>query len=336
MATLRMLITFPEWTRIYHHSCQRATRGRSPTAAPDTIRLCGILILFEGPTLRPRRLSIAYRRYPYEKPIDRATIPPHYCYEEATSLGLPLAEFIELPTEGGPDSQVISSVLRGTRDFDGRALTAGLPIYPSFFDTDESGFVMDPTDEEKEWGPSGYDLMALVGAFLLEIDCGEGGVFRTRYYILRNSWGESFGDHGDVYVSERYLLPMLMCCVTMFHVNELSAWSRTTPCGMIAPEGAAATANEERSGVLVCLAVAAMVLACLGLVAFVKLSRSHKNTPPVAGAEPYRSTQSRRAEPAGSQHGHRQPPGPAAAIEVPDDAPTWGELRRRVCRLLSD
>ena len=281
------------------------------------------------------------RTYPYEKPIERSTVPPSRCYEEAGALNLPLQEFIELSADSGADAELIDSVLRGTPDFTGRALTAGLPIYPSFFETDESGYVMDPTDEEKEWGPAGYHLMALVGTFVLEVDCGQTTV-RTRYYVLRNSWGVGFGDAGDVYVSERYLVPMLMCCVTMFHGGELRAWRQSRAFGVATSKSAPACRGKQPADVLAGMVAVAVVLACLSLLAFEPWPAFVRRALPGPDTT---ATETRQAAPAGfpSRQGYprhalaaEHSSDPEGRIRVPDDAPTWDELRRRIRELLED
>ncbi len=278
--------------------------------------------------------------YPYEKPIDRDTVPPTQCYTEAAELNLPLREFVELPTDSGVDRELLRGILRGTSALQGRAVTGGLPIYPSFFDTDESGYVMDPTPEEREWGPAGYHLMAIVGTFVLEVNCGSGRVVRLRYYAFRNSWGIGFGDAGDVYISENYAHDMLMCCLAMFHTEEVEAWQEATlrepTFAVPGPHDRDESSSGALAQILLLTLVLCGILAALSFFARPLLAaRSRVPTP--ARRESTRGWRKNNAE-----HGeqddrdsHQGKPEQGPTWD-PKDAPTWSELRQKLARALSD
>jgi hypothetical protein len=268
--------------------------------------------------------------YPYEKPIERSTRPPAHCYAEAEDMGMDLCEFIELsPGDCGVDLALIHATLRGTEHFAERGVTCGLPIFPSFFQTDETGFVMDPSDEEKEWGPLGYHLMALVGCFVLEIEV-DGCVIRRTYYIVKNSWGAGFGDHGYIYISEAYIASLMMCCVAPFHRSEIESWENLS----MAPSALARSrkANSEpwyvAAVIVACAALAIVALALLPPEGIADTSSTVAMPPPVS-----RKSQDVLEH---ESHSHvRTDPQPKSTNEKnAAPVPTWGDLRQRLEELL--
>jgi hypothetical protein len=277
--------------------------------------------------------------YPYEEPIDRDTIPPAGCYTESDELDLPLLESMELPTDNGIDPNLLCGVLMGTSAFGGRALTGGLPLYPSFFETDESGLVMDPSPEEREWGPAGYHLMAMVGTFMLEVDCGDGRTVRIRYYTFRNSWGTGFGDTGDIYVSENYVHDMLMCCLAMFHRNEVESWERNTLSEPAMALAGARCREEARSGlaqgllltIVLCLVAAALLLLSPALLA----ARPLPPTPAelsCTGKVPPSATGCVTADGSPDRQGKTT----LALVPRSGGPPTWDQLRHRLNQALRE
>lgn len=86
---------------------------------------------------------------------------------------------------------------------EGYPVAISLKIYNSFQTT--TGFVTRPTDEEIESADFGYHAMVIVG---YSDD--------TKFFVVRNSWGDSFGDKGYCYIPYSYICdPSLnrMACI---------------------------------------------------------------------------------------------------------------------------
>ena len=91
---------------------------------------------------------------------------------------------------------------------DGYPVAISLKIFDSFHPS--SGIVMRPTDEEIKSADFGYHAMVVVGYS-----------DETKFFVVRNSWGESFGDKGYCYIPYSYVCdPDLnrMACI----VKEIS------------------------------------------------------------------------------------------------------------------
>ena len=88
---------------------------------------------------------------------------------------------------------------------EGYPVAISLKIFDSFNAT--SGFVKRPTDEEIESADFGYHAMVVVG---YSDD--------TKFFLVRNSWGEHFGDKGYCYIPYSYIadpeLNRMACIVT--------------------------------------------------------------------------------------------------------------------------
>ena len=75
---------------------------------------------------------------------------------------------------------------------EGYPVAVSLKIYDSFNST--SGFVSRPTEKEMESSDFGYHAMVVVGYS-----------DETKFFIVRNSWGEKFGDKGYCYIPYSYI-----------------------------------------------------------------------------------------------------------------------------------
>lgn len=100
------------------------------------------------------------------------------------------------------------------------ALSAGYPVgislklFDSFGET-YKGFVSYPTDEELASDETGYHAMVVVGYSE-----------KDNVYIVRNSWGESFGDNGYCYIPFSYIdNPELntFCCILTKTTDDVSS-----------------------------------------------------------------------------------------------------------------
>lgn len=97
---------------------------------------------------------------------------------------------------------------------DGYPVAISLKIFDSFNTT--TGFVKRPTDEEVESADFGYHAMVVVG---YSDD--------TKFFLVRNSWGEHFGDKGYCYIPYSYIsdpeLNRMACIVTeVSYQNEVN------------------------------------------------------------------------------------------------------------------
>lgn len=88
---------------------------------------------------------------------------------------------------------------------DGYPVAISLKIYDSFYTS--SGFVRRPTEKELESEDYGYHAMVIVG---YSDD--------TKFFVVRNSWGEHFGDKGYCYIPYSYIsdpeLNRMACIIT--------------------------------------------------------------------------------------------------------------------------
>jgi C1A family cysteine protease len=96
---------------------------------------------------------------------------------------------------------------------EGYPVAISLKIFDSFNAT--SGFVKRPTEEEIESADFGYHAMVIVG---YSDD--------TKFFLVRNSWGEHFGDKGYCYIPYSYIsdpeLNRMACIVAEFsYLNDV-------------------------------------------------------------------------------------------------------------------
>lgn len=96
---------------------------------------------------------------------------------------------------------------------DGYPVAISLKIFDSFNAT--TGFIKRPTNEEIESADFGYHAMVIVG---YSDD--------TKFFLVRNSWGEHFGDKGYCYIPYSYIsdpeLNRMACIVTeVSYQNEI-------------------------------------------------------------------------------------------------------------------
>lgn len=95
---------------------------------------------------------------------------------------------------------------------EGYPVAVSLKIYNSFRAT--SGFVCRPTEEEIESADFGYHAMVIVG---YSDD--------TKYFVVRNSWGERFGDKGYCYIPYSYIcdqeLNRMACIVKEVYTGDI-------------------------------------------------------------------------------------------------------------------
>ena len=75
---------------------------------------------------------------------------------------------------------------------EGYPVAVSLKIFDSFNST--TGFVERPTEEELESADFGYHAMVIVGY-----------TDETKFFVVRNSWGEHFGDKGYCYIPYSYI-----------------------------------------------------------------------------------------------------------------------------------
>ena len=90
---------------------------------------------------------------------------------------------------------------------DGYPVAVSLKIFESF--ATEGGFIPRPTDEEIENGQSGYHAMVV---------CGYSD--EEKMFIVRNSWGTKFGDHGYCYIPYSYFEDFLSVACIVTRIND--------------------------------------------------------------------------------------------------------------------
>lgn len=94
---------------------------------------------------------------------------------------------------------------------EGYPVAVSLKIYSSFNST--TGFVERPTEEEVKSADYGYHAMVVVGY-----------TDETKHFVVRNSWGEHFGDEGYCYIPYSYIsdpnLNRMACIVTEVDYSE--------------------------------------------------------------------------------------------------------------------
>lgn len=130
--------------------------------------------------------------HPYDSPLG---IPPtEGAYEEAKNRRITQAMNV-----GIAEADIKSAIQEGF------PVAISLKVYASFNQT--SGFVKRPSEEEMSSDDFGYHAMVIVG-FTDE----------TRHFVVRNSWGERFGDKGYCYIPYSYIcdpeLNRMACIVT--------------------------------------------------------------------------------------------------------------------------
>ena len=107
------------------------------------------------------------------------------------------------------------------------ALTEGYPIGISLkvydsFGKNQKGFIFRPTDKELRSTDFGYHAMVICGYSEKE-----------KVYIVRNSWGEAFGDKGYCYIPFSYIedksLCRQACIVTGVNCGDIKGVTTDTP-----------------------------------------------------------------------------------------------------------
>jgi C1A family cysteine protease len=93
---------------------------------------------------------------------------------------------------------------------EGYPVAISLKVYDSFGST--GAFITRPTEEESQSGKFGYHAMVIVG--YSDTD---------RFFKVRNSWGEKFGDKGYCYIPYSYMTDMLMIACMIDEVSVTGA-----------------------------------------------------------------------------------------------------------------
>lgn len=141
--------------------------------------------------------------HPYSKKL--SDVPSDEAYEDAKTRKIVKALNVVVAEDD------IKSAIQ-----EGYPVAVSLKVYNSFSSTTfsgsgsrvgASGFVIYPTDEEIASGEFGYHAMVIVG-FIDE----------TKHFVVRNSWGEEFGDKGYCYIPYSYIcdteMNRMACIVT--------------------------------------------------------------------------------------------------------------------------
>ena len=100
---------------------------------------------------------------------------------------------------------------------EGYPVAIALKLFDSFEQPNSSGFIFRPTDEELAGGDNGWHAMVI---------CGFSD--QQKVYIVRNSWGEKFGDKGYCYIPFSYIEDKELCrqaCV----ITEVNSQEFTSP-----------------------------------------------------------------------------------------------------------
>lgn len=135
---------------------------------------------------------------PYGKKV---IVPSEYAYDDAKSRLVKCAKNVDVTHEA------ITSALA-----EGYPVAISLRVFNSF-QADRHGFVYRPSDADLASGDDGYHAMVVCG--FSEED---------KVYIVRNSWGTSFGDRGYCYIPFSYIddpdLCNQACIITDIEVSE--------------------------------------------------------------------------------------------------------------------
>jgi len=93
----------------------------------------------------------------------------------------------------------------------GLPIVIGLKIYASFFNSIDDGIVAVPSEDERNTQDFGFHAMLIVGYSKKE-----------KYFLVRNSWGENFGEKGYCYIPFHYIFDNASC-VDSHVVNEVTS-----------------------------------------------------------------------------------------------------------------
>lgn len=86
----------------------------------------------------------------------------------------------------------------------------GIPVFSNYHEAEDTGILPMPTIEDKIVG---YHAIALYG-YKLKSPTGGPAL------LVRNSWGMSWGDHGDGYISDDYVLQNLLFDPTVISAEK--------------------------------------------------------------------------------------------------------------------
>ena len=150
--------------------------------------------------------------HPYTE--DLTAVPNQEAYDDAKHRRILKALNVDI------DINSIKSAIH-----EGYPVAISLKVFDSFSTTINSGqgsnvqsngFVSYPTNEELASTDFGYHAMVIVGYS-----------DETKYFVVRNSWGENFGDKGYCYIPYSYIgnadLNRMACIITEVEVDEEQA-----------------------------------------------------------------------------------------------------------------
>lgn len=120
--------------------------------------------------------------------------PSAEAYEEATNHLIKKVKNIEIGASTADNHKAITSALA-----EGYPVIVSLKLYDSF-GTGIKGFVSRPTPDERQREEHGNHAMVICGFSNEE-----------KVYIVRNSWGAGFGDHGYCYIPYSYIDDAAFC-----------------------------------------------------------------------------------------------------------------------------
>lgn len=127
--------------------------------------------------------------------------PPHNCYVDATTYRI--AQYARVPQSPQSFEAVLSA---------GMPILIGIAVYESFGRVGSSGRVAVPN-------PRGERLLG--GHALVVVGFDRTDTARP-VFIVRNSWGVSWGDRGDCYIPYSYLMDRGLCFDPWTFVNRAS------------------------------------------------------------------------------------------------------------------
>ena len=127
--------------------------------------------------------------------------PPEEAYEEAINFCVESAQELEV------DLFAMKHCLA-----EGYPFVFGLSLFASFDDMDEDGYIPMPSEDETSRSSHGAHAMICVG-----YDDEE------EVFIIRNSWGEDWGDDGYCYIPYEYMADTELCwdCWAIQAVSDL-------------------------------------------------------------------------------------------------------------------
>lgn len=130
-----------------------------------------------------------------------STQPPHNCYADATAFRI--AQYARVPQS----SQSFEAVLSA-----GMPILIGIAVYESFGRVGRNGRVAIPNPRTER----------LLGGHALVVVGFDRTDAANPIFIVRNSWGVSWGDRGDCYIPYRYLMDRSLCFDPWTFTNRAS------------------------------------------------------------------------------------------------------------------